>query len=125
MHLLQPGLLARNFLTSTCNAASSPPCSEPELQELEKFEAGKQSSATLSQHMRPISKRYACRVARTTRGKPDFDNFAVITLIVPVNKLRNSYKIQKAAKTMEYVGSVLDQNNQVRINDCSSCAAKY
>lgn len=33
--------------------------------------------------MRFMSKRNACRVARTTRGEPDFDSLADITLIVP------------------------------------------
>lgn len=91
--LLHPGFRARNFLTSTCNAASSPPRAEPKVQELAKFDAGKQSSATLSQHLRLISKRYAWRVAKTTRGKPDFDNFADITLIVPGGMSRKE-KIQ-------------------------------
>lgn len=71
------------FLTSTCSEASSPFWTEPRLQELAKFDAGKQSSATLNQHIRLISNRNAWRVARTTRGEPHFDNFADITLIVP------------------------------------------
>lgn len=96
--LLQPGFLAKNFLTSTCKPASSP-WTEPIFQELAKFEAGKQSSATLSQHMRLVSKRNACLVARTTRGKPDFDNFADMTLIVPANRkldtpIWTAFKIQ-------------------------------
>ena len=68
--LLQPGFLAKNFLTSTCKANSSPLWSEPKFHELAKFGAGKQSSTTLSQHTRLVSKRHACRVARTTKGKP-------------------------------------------------------
>lgn len=36
--------------------------------------------------MRLISKRKAWRVARTTRGEPDLDSFADITLIVPNGK---------------------------------------
>lgn len=82
-NLLQPGFLAKYFLTSTCKAASSPLCTEPRFQELAKFDAGKQSSATRSQHLRFISKRKAWRVARTTRGEPDLDNFTDITLMVP------------------------------------------
>lgn len=82
-NLVQPGFRARYFLTSTCKPASSPLWIEPKLQELAKFDAGKQSSATLSQHLRPMSNRKAWRVARTTRGEPDLDSFADMTLIVP------------------------------------------
>lgn len=82
-NLLQPGFLAKYFLTSTCKVASSPLWIEPKFQELTKFDAGKQSSATLSQHMRFMSKRNAWRVARTTRGEPAFDSLADMTLIVP------------------------------------------
>jgi hypothetical protein len=38
--------------------------------------------------MRLISKRKAWRVARTTRGEPDLDSFADITLIVPREQLK-------------------------------------
>lgn len=71
------------FLTSTCKPASSPHGAEPKFQELLKFEAGKQSSATLSQHIRLVSKRNAWRVARTTSGEPDLDNFTEMTFIEP------------------------------------------
>lgn len=95
-NLVQPGFLAKYFLTSTCSAASSPLLIEPKFHELAKFDAGKQSSATLSQHMRFISKRKACRVAKTTRGAPDFDNLADITFIVPdsnsKSEARNTHK---------------------------------
>lgn len=69
---------------------------EPKLKELAKFDAGKQSSATLNQHMRLISKRKACLVAKTTRGEPDFDNFADITLIEPEGKEVTTLSLQVA-----------------------------
>lgn len=84
-NLLQLGFLARNFPMSTCRLPNSPLWTELKLKELAKFEAGKQSSAILSQHMRLISKRKAWRVARTTRGDPDLENLADITLTVPDN----------------------------------------
>lgn len=46
--------------------------------------------------MRFISKRYACRVAKTTRGDPDFDNFTDITLIVPGTKSRFKTEINNS-----------------------------
>lgn len=74
-----------NFPTSICNSASSPPRIEPKLIEVEKFDAGKQSSATLIQHIKSMSNKKACRVERTTSGEPDLENLADITLILSGN----------------------------------------
>jgi len=110
-HLVQPGFRAKYFLTSTCKAASSPLWIEPILQELAKFDAGKQSSATLSQHLRLMSNRKAWRVAKTTRGEPDFDSLANITLIVPEKENIKNHRNQSSCRQ--------------KLTDCNNCSYKY
>jgi len=87
-----------NLLISTCNLPSSPPWGE--LNELAKFDAGKQSSAILNQHFMLMSKRNAWRLARTTKGKPHLENLADITFTAPVNMANITTKHQVFQKTL-------------------------
>ena len=87
-----------NLPRSICNLPSSPPWGE--LNELAKFDAGKQSSAILNQHFMLMSKRKAWRLARTTKGKPHLENLADITFTAPVNKAKITSKHQPFQQTL-------------------------